>query len=75
MAQFQGKTYEEGYRLVGYTGVRPYPFYRPAVYRAVGVDVKTAPGLRIAYLPGTGDDVPQALDNLGRACGPWRPAT
>ena len=65
VAEFQGKTYEEGYRLVGYTGVRPYPFYRPAVYRAVGVDVKTAPGLRIAYLPGTGDDVPQALSNLG----------
>jgi LmbE family N-acetylglucosaminyl deacetylase len=65
VAEFQGKTYEEGYRLVGYTGLNPYPFYRPAVYRAVGVDVKTAPGLRVAYLPGTGDDVPQALGNLG----------
>lgn len=32
----------------------------------MGVDVKTAPGLRIAYLPGTGDDVPQALRNLGQ---------
>jgi LmbE family N-acetylglucosaminyl deacetylase len=67
VAEYQGKTYEEGYRLVGYAGLRPYPFYRPAVYRAVGVDVKTAPGLRIAYLPGTGDDVPQALANLGQS--------
>jgi LmbE family N-acetylglucosaminyl deacetylase len=65
VAEFQGKTYEEGYRLVGYTGLNPYPFFRPAVYRAVGVDVKAALGLRIAYLPGTGDDVPQALSNLG----------
>jgi LmbE family N-acetylglucosaminyl deacetylase len=65
VAEFQGKTYEEGYRLAGYTGLNPYPFYRPAVYRAVGVEVKTAPGLRVAYLPGTGDDVPQALSNLG----------
>jgi hypothetical protein len=64
VAEYQGKQYEEGYRLVGYAGLRPYPYYRPAVYRAVGVDVKTAPGLRIAYLPGTGDDVPQALENL-----------
>ena len=64
VAEYQGKTYEEGYRLVGYAGLRPYPYYRPAVYRAVGVDVKTAPGLRIAYLPGTGDEVPQALENL-----------
>jgi LmbE family N-acetylglucosaminyl deacetylase len=67
VAEFQGRTYEEGYHLVGYAGLRPYPLYRPAVYRAVGVDVKTAPGLRIAYLPGTGDDVPQALANLGQS--------
>src|ERR1035437_1086229 len=65
VAEYQGKSYEEGYRLVGYPGLRPYPYYRPAVYRAVGVDVKTPAGLRIGYLPGTGDDVPQALQNLG----------
>jgi len=63
-ADYQGKRYTEGYRLVGYAGLRPYPYYRPAVYHAVGVDVKTAPGLHIAYLPGTGDEVPQALENL-----------
>jgi len=64
-AEYQGRHYEEGYRLAGYPGLRPYPFYRPAVYKAVGVDVKTPPGLRIGYFPGTGDDVPQALENLG----------
>jgi hypothetical protein len=65
VAEYQGKNYEEGYRLAGYPGLRPYPYYRPAVYRAVGVDVKTPAGLRIGYLPGTGDDVPRALENLG----------
>ena len=65
VAEYQGKSYEEGYRLVGYPGLRPYPYYRAAVYRAVGVDVKTPAGLRIGYLPGTGDDVPRALENLG----------
>lgn len=65
VAEYQGRNYEEGYRLVGYPGLRPYPLYRPAVYRAVGVDVKTATGLRVGYLPGTGDDVPTALQNLG----------
>jgi LmbE family N-acetylglucosaminyl deacetylase len=64
-AEHNGHTYEEGYRLVGYPGLRPYPLYKPAVYRAVGVDVKTASGLRIGYLPGTGDDVPTALQNIG----------
>ena len=67
VAQYGGKTYTEGYRLTGYPGVLPYPYYRPAVYRAVGVDVKTAPGLRLGFLPGTGDDVPQALKNLGES--------
>jgi hypothetical protein len=65
VADYKGKTFEEGYRLVGYPGVRPYPFYRPASYEAVGVDVKTAPGLNVAFLPGTGDDVPRALEDLG----------
>jgi hypothetical protein len=65
VAEYQGRSYEEGYRLAGYAGLRPSPYYRAAVYRAVGVDVKTPAGLRIGYLPGTGDDVPQALENLG----------
>lgn len=65
VAEYQGKTYEEGYHLAGYAGLRPYPDFKPAVYRAVGVEVKTA-DVRIGYLPGTGDDVPRALENLGR---------
>jgi len=65
-AEYQGKSYEEGYHLAGYPGVRPYPLYRAAAYRAVGVDVKTAPGLHIGFIPGTGDDVPEALHNLNQ---------
>ncbi len=66
VAEYQGRSYTEGYHLTGYPGLRPYPFYRPATYKAVGVDVKTAPGLRIGFIPGTGDDVPKALENLGQ---------
>jgi LmbE family N-acetylglucosaminyl deacetylase len=66
VAEYKGKTYEEGYHLAGYPGVRPYPLYRSATYRAVGVEVKTAPGLHIGFLPGTGDDVPKALENLNQ---------
>ncbi len=65
VAEYGGKSYEEGYRLTGYPGVRPYPYYRPATYKAVGVDVKTAPDLQVGFLPGTGDDVPRALEDLG----------
>ncbi len=64
IAEYNGKPYQEGYQLVGYPGLRPYPYYRAATYKAVGVNVKTAPGLNIAFLPGTGDDVPRALGDL-----------
>ncbi len=30
------------------------------------MEVKTAPGLHIGFLPGTGDDVPKALENLNQ---------
>ena len=65
IAVCDGKKYESGYRLVGYAGLRPYPYYRPATYKAIGVDVKTASGLRVGFLPGTGDEVPDALENIG----------
>ena len=64
-ADYKGTTYSEGYRMVGYPGVRPYPFYRKATYQATGVDVHTAPDLHVGFLPGTGDEVPAALGDLG----------
>ncbi len=60
-----GREYTDGYRTVGYPGVRPYNYYRPATYRARGVDVRVAPGLKLGYVVGPGDDVPQALEDLG----------
>ncbi len=60
-----GQTYTEGYRSVGYPGLTYTNFYTPATFKAVPVDVTTAPNLHIAYLPGTGDDVPAFLPSLG----------
>jgi LmbE family N-acetylglucosaminyl deacetylase len=65
VAESGNKTYTDGYTTVGYAGLMPTNLYRPATYKASGVDVHVAPGLRIAYLPGTGDDVPQSLTALG----------
>jgi LmbE family N-acetylglucosaminyl deacetylase len=57
--------YSEGYRAVGYGDLPRTNYYTPATLRVVPVDVTTAPKLNIAYLPGTGDDVPAALAGLG----------
>jgi LmbE family N-acetylglucosaminyl deacetylase len=65
VATFAGKDYREGYKTVGYAGLLPANLYRPATYRTRGVDVKVAPGLRVGYLPGTGDDVQPSLENIG----------
>jgi LmbE family N-acetylglucosaminyl deacetylase len=58
-------TYQTGWQSVGYPGLRPYNRYTPAQLQTRKVDVKLAPGLRIGYVMGTGDLVPQAIEALG----------
>jgi hypothetical protein len=65
VAEYNGEKYTQGFETVGYSGLRPYPHYRPATYRTTGVDVKTAPGLKVAYIMGTGDDVAMSLEDIG----------
>jgi LmbE family N-acetylglucosaminyl deacetylase len=57
----------EGYRPVGYGSLPRTNYYTPATDRIVPVDLKLPPPdkRRIAYLPGTGDDVPAALASIG----------
>ena len=61
----QGHQYTESFRAVGYPGLASTNFYTSTVFKAEAVDVRTAPGLRVAYLPGTGDPVPEFLPDLG----------
>jgi LmbE family N-acetylglucosaminyl deacetylase len=65
VAEFNGEKFTQGFKTVGYPGLRPYPHYRPATYRTTGVDVKTAPSLNIGYVMGTGDDVANSLGDIG----------
>ena len=65
VATYDGHEYKEGYHAVGYSGLRPYNLYRASTYRTSGVDVKVAPDLNVGYIVGAGDEVPQALENLG----------
>lgn len=65
VATYNGKDYNEGYTTVTWPGLRPYPSYRPATFRATGADVKTAPNLNVGYVMGTGEDVPQSLQDIG----------
>jgi LmbE family N-acetylglucosaminyl deacetylase len=65
VAQSGGKTYASGWKTIGYQGLRPYNQYKTATLATRKVDVKLAPGLRVGYVMGTGDTVPEAIRELG----------
>ncbi len=60
-----GKTYQNGWRSVGYPGLRPYNIYKLAHLDTRKIDVKLSSGLRIGYVMGPGDLVPDAIEAMG----------
>ena len=67
IAHSASQTYSSGWQSIGYSGLRPYNQYKPAQLKTRKIDVKLAPGLRIGYVMGTGDRVPEAIEGLGVA--------
>jgi LmbE family N-acetylglucosaminyl deacetylase len=65
IAHSGGHDYQSGWRSVGYPGLRSYNMYRDAVFKTRRVDVKLTPGLRIGYIMGPGDLVPDAIEAMG----------
>jgi LmbE family N-acetylglucosaminyl deacetylase len=65
IAHSGGTDYSTGWQSIGYPGLRPYNLYRPAQLRTRKIDVRLAPGLRIGYIMGTGDLVPDAIAAMG----------
>jgi LmbE family N-acetylglucosaminyl deacetylase len=65
IAHAGGHDYSVGWHNVSYPGLRPYNQYRPATLRTRKIDVKVAPSLRVGYIMGTGDTVPDAIAALG----------
>jgi hypothetical protein len=74
VASADGNDYTAGYRTVSYSGLVPSNYYTPASYRTRGVNVQAAPGLRVGYVAGSGDDVPASLAFLGIAAQTIAPA-
>jgi LmbE family N-acetylglucosaminyl deacetylase len=65
VANSGGRNYQSGWQSIGYPSLRPYNLYRPAQFKTRKVDVKIAPGLRVGYIMGPGDLVPEAIEALG----------
>jgi LmbE family N-acetylglucosaminyl deacetylase len=64
-ASYENHSYTSGAIMVGYPGLRPYPYYRDASYRTTGVNIHLPAGLKVGYVTGTGDSVPSSLENIG----------
>jgi LmbE family N-acetylglucosaminyl deacetylase len=65
VAHVGGQDYRIGWRDVSYPGLRPTYQYAPATLKTRKIDVEVAPGLRVGYIMGTGDLVPEAIAALG----------
>jgi len=60
-----GKQYREGYTEVGREDLPTLYYYQPATERISAVDVKLPIGLKVGYIMGAGDDIPETLKELG----------
>jgi hypothetical protein len=65
VADFEGKSFSRGYRLIEYPHIRSQLLYREAMTRVEVFGIKTAAGLRVGYVMGAGDEVPGAIAQLG----------
>jgi LmbE family N-acetylglucosaminyl deacetylase len=61
----QGKTYSEGYTVVTRDDLDTFYYYQPAVQKVSVIDVKVPANLKVGYIMGAGDDIPEVLRQLG----------
>lgn len=65
VATVNGREYRESFTPIGQPGTEIVYLSTPARHTARAVDVRVAAGLRVGYVMGTGDSVPQGLEQLG----------
>ena len=65
VASSGGREYREGYDTIQHRDLETRYLYRTARATVRGIDVAIAPGLKVGYVMGVGDDVPGGLSQLG----------
>jgi LmbE family N-acetylglucosaminyl deacetylase len=60
-----GREFREGYDVLQHRDLETRYLYRTAAAGVKGIDVRIAPGLKVGYVMGVGDDVPSGLAQLG----------
>jgi LmbE family N-acetylglucosaminyl deacetylase len=65
VASSDGREYSDGYSLVARPDIGGFFYYQPASQRTAVVNVKVPTGLKVGYVMGAGDDIPNVLRQLG----------
>jgi LmbE family N-acetylglucosaminyl deacetylase len=61
----EGVTSHSGYEVVEYPHIHRRHVVEAAETRVKAIDVRLAPGLRVGYVMGVGDEMPAAIEQLG----------
>jgi LmbE family N-acetylglucosaminyl deacetylase len=64
-AEYNGKQYAEGFKVITRPDLDSYYAYRPATENVQAVDVKLPAQLRVGYIMGAGDEIPSVLQSVG----------
>ncbi len=67
VAEVGGRQWSATFQTVTQPGLEAVHLSGPARHEIQALDVRVAPGLRTAYITGTGDGVPEAMRQLGAA--------
>ena len=64
-ARLASEMFDSGYQTIAYHHIQTRHLYHPAETLARSFDVKMPTGMKIGYIMGVGDEVPEALEQLG----------
>ncbi|MBP7777840.1 MAG: PIG-L family deacetylase [Acidobacteria bacterium] len=65
VATSAGRAYREGYELIDQRDLELRYLYRPSTVEVRGIDVTVLANLKVGYVMGVGDQVPEGLAQLG----------
>jgi len=65
VAAVNGHEFRQGDTVVAYDHIQERRLYRPATTRGLVLDVKVNPAARVGYVAGVGDEVAEAIGQLG----------
>ena len=65
IADFAGQVFEQGFQVIDYDHIQRRHLYHSAEVRLRALDVEIDRGVRVGYIVGVGDYVPEALGQLG----------